>query len=278
MEEENQVSGKNAEAIDNNKNLESEDFKFYNQNKEEAKINIDSSSKELECFIDSLIQDIPAPTDEEVDSGIKKILEITHPEESKNKVSKSSRSKKVTFRVLFIAALLSIISFSCLCVVGSSHNISIENGFVTFAKDTIKIVFFGEEKDEYITIDALLTDLELHGYDNLLFPQEFVTKSDEYKASVPKHSDSMLKQVTFNICDENTVYYFTMHDYDQNQKSRDFDNIKTADSIEINGTYVYLFEFDTGESAIEFTCESIHVYIHSLAPYSDIVEISKTLK
>ena len=47
LEEENQVFGKNAEAVDSNINLESEDFNFYHQNKEEAKKNIDSSSKEL---------------------------------------------------------------------------------------------------------------------------------------------------------------------------------------------------------------------------------------
>ena len=74
MEEENQVFGKNAEAVDSNINLESEDFNFYHQNKEEAKKNIDSSSADLSDFIDSLIQDIPDPSEEDVNAGIEKIL------------------------------------------------------------------------------------------------------------------------------------------------------------------------------------------------------------
>lgn len=278
LEEENQVFGKDAEAVDSNINLESEDFYFYHQNKEEAKSNIDNSSKDLSDFIDSLIQDIPDPSAEEVNSGIEKILERTHPEESKNKASKSSRRKKVTFRVLFIAALLSILSFSGLYVVGSSHNVSIKNGFVSFAKDTIQIAFFDEGEEEYITIDALLTDLEMHGYGDILFPEEFINNYDVYKASVPDYPEDIFNQVLFDICNEKSTFTFAIHEYNQIQKSRDFDNVKTAESIQINDTCIYLFEFDTGISAIEFTYSGHHFYIHSYAPYSDIVEIAKTLR
>ena len=93
MEEENQVFGKDAEAVDNNTNLESEDLYFYNQNKEEAKKNIDSSSKELTDFIDSLIQDVPVPSDEEISAGIEKILKTTHPEELPKAVKQVKRRK-----------------------------------------------------------------------------------------------------------------------------------------------------------------------------------------
>ena len=278
LEEENQVFGKAAEAVDNKVNLESEDFYFYNQNKEEAKSNIDSSSKEITDFIDSLIQDVPEPTEDQVNAGIENILEKTHPEGAENSASKSSKGKKVTFRVLFIAALLSMISFSCLYVVGNSHNISIENGFVTFAKETVKIVFFGETEEEYITVDVLLTDLKAHGYEDFLFPQEFVNNHDEYKVSIPEYVNSEFNQVGFNVHNEEATYLFIVHKYDQKQNVRDFDNLKTADSIKIDGTYVYMFEFDTGESAVEFICDNYHVFIHSSVPYSDIVEIAKTLK
>ena len=180
--------------------------------------------------------------------------------------------------MLFIAALLSILSFSCLYVVGSSHNISIENGFVSFAKDTIQVVFFGEGEEKYITVDALLVDLEAHGYKDILFPQEFVNNYDEYKVSVPEYSENVLDQVMFEILSENATYSFAIYKYNQTQKSRDFDNVKTAESIQIDDTYIYLFEFDTGISAIEFTYAEHHFYIISYAPYSDVVEISKTLK
>lgn len=275
LEEENQVLGKDAEAVDNNINLESEDFYFYNQNKEEAKKNIDSSSKDLTDFIDSLIQDVPSPSDEEVNTGIEKILKITHPEEQ-TKTVKTNKKKKVTFRVLFIAALLSILSVSCLFVVGSSHNISIENGFVAFAKDTIQIVFFGENKEEYITIDALLVDLERHGYVNILFPQEFVTKSDEYKVSVPEYSKEIIKQVIFDVYNESLSYSFTIHEFHQTQKQLDYQKIKNAETIRNDNVYIYLFEYDTGSVSIEIINNNYRICIQSFnASYSEMKEISK---
>ena len=50
MDVENQVFGKDAETVDNNINLESEDFYFYNQNKEEAKKNIGCFPNEKRGF------------------------------------------------------------------------------------------------------------------------------------------------------------------------------------------------------------------------------------
>ncbi len=275
MEEENQVFGKNADAVGNNNNLESEDFYFYCQNKEEAKKNIDSSAADISDFIDSLIQDVPAPSEDEVSAGIEKILARTHPEEVKGK---SGKGKKATVKVLFIAALLSVLAFSGVYVVGNSNNISIENGFVSFAKDTVKIVFFGEKQEEYITVDALLADLEAHGFGDVLFPQEFVTNADEFKVSAPEYLGDDLRQVVFDIYGDSSKYTVGVYLYDQIQKAYDFDSVKTAESIRINNTDVYLFEFTTGISAIEFTFGEFHYSIHSYAPYSEIVEIANTLK
>lgn len=278
LEEENQVLGKDAEAVDNNINLESEDFYFYNQNKEEAKKNIDSSSKDLTDFIDSLIQDVPAPSDEEVNTGIEKILKITHPEEQ-TKTVKTNKKKKVTFRVLFIAALLSILSVSCLFVVGSNHDISIENGFVSFAKDTIQIVFFGEDKEEYITVDTLLTDLDAHGYGDILFPQEFVTNYDEYTVSVPNYSNiDLFNQVSFNIISETDTYGFLIHKYYKNSQTFDYQNMDIARTEIINDINMYLFEFDDGDYAAEFVFDEYSYCIQARTNYSDMVEILKTIK
>lgn len=278
LEEENQVFGKNAEAVDNNINLESEDFYFYNQNKEEAKKNIDSSSKDLTDFIDSLIQDTPAPSDEEVNAVIEKILKITHPEEQ-TKTVKTNKKKKVTFRVLFIAALLSMISFSCLYVVGSNHNISIENGFISFAKDTIQIVFFGEDKEEHITVDALLTDLELHGYTDILFPQEFVNKSDEYKVSVPEYFDDKLgKQVSFDICTEDISYMISIVKISTNQQGIDYVELNDAETLIINGLHMYIFQFDNQNLVIEFTNNEYRYLLKADLPYSEMLNIAKTIE
>lgn len=276
LEEENQVFGKNAEAVDSNINLESEDFYFYHQNKEEAKKNIDSSSADLSDFIDSLIQDVPAPTDEEINFGIEKILERTHPEEAKNKVSKR---KKLTFRVLFIAALLSILSFSGLYVVGSSHNISIENGFVSFAKDTIQIVFFGEDEEEYITVDTLLADLEAHGYEDILFPQEFVNNYDVYKVSVPEYDENkFVQQFSTNIYKDAEAYYFSINSCEEVQLTYDYVNLNNVETIRLNGVSIYVFEFDNGFTTIEFISEGYRYYINGYSPYSTMVSLAKTIR
>ena len=277
LEEENQVFGKDAEAVENNINLESEDFYFYNQNKEEAKKNIDSSSKDLTDFIDSLIQDIPAPSDEEVNAGIEKILKITHPEEQ-TKAEKTNKKKKVTIRVLFIAALLSILSVSCLFVVGSNHDISIENGFVAFAKDTIQIVFFGEDEEEYITIDTLLADLEAHGYDDILLPQEFVNNYDVYKASVPEYLDTGLKQVSFNIIDNINTYIFIVYKYNQDSQIFDYKDMNNLQTLVVKDIDMYISEYDDGDCVVEFFFDGYRYYIHARIGYSEIVEIVKTIK
>lgn len=278
MEEENQVLGKDAEAVNNNINLESEDFYFYNQNKEEAKKNIDSSSKDLTDFIDSLIQDVPAPSDEEISAGIEKILKITHPE-VQSKTVKTNKKKKVQFRVLFIAALLSILSVSCLFVVGSNHDISIENGFVSFAKDTIQIVFFGEDKEEYITVDTLLADLEAHGYGDILFPQEFVTNYDEYKVSVPEYSNNDLcEQVSFNIIDSVNTYIFSVHKYDKNSQTLDYKDMDNVQTMVVNDINMYVSEYDDSDCVVEFFFNGYRYYIQARTNSSEIVEIVKTIK
>ncbi|MBR3816122.1 MAG: hypothetical protein IKJ27_05320 [Clostridia bacterium] len=277
MEEENQVFGRKAELLGNSEDLESEDFSFYHRNKEQAKNNIDSSSKELTDFISSLIKDVPDPSEDEVNSGIEKILERTHPQEAKNKTSKSSKSKKVTFRVLFIAALLSVVLFSCLCVVGKKQNISIENGFLTFAKETVKVVFFGEDEEESMTVDVLLTDLESHGYENILFAQKFVTRSDKYKVSLPKYIDDEFgKQVSFDIYNDSSSYLFNIIYY-KNQQIVDYTNIENAKTFNVDGICVYVFD-NNGIPTVEFTNNGYRYYIVCDVPCEDVLDLIETIK
>lgn len=148
LEVDNQVFGESSEASESIKNLESEDFIFNCQNKEEAKNNLDSSVQDIDEFIGSLIQDIPSLSDEEISAGIEKILAKAPVTEAPTLQIKTDRKKKVTLKVLFAAAVLSILSFSCLFVMGNHHNISIENGFVSFAKDTMQVVFFGDSEEK----------------------------------------------------------------------------------------------------------------------------------
>lgn len=275
MEDENQVFGKNAEAVVDNENLKSEDLIFYHQNKEEAKNNIDNSSKELTDFVDSLIKDVPGLSEEEINSGVKKILEKAYPAETNVKPMKK---KKVKLKVLFIAALLSVLSFSCLYVVGSSHNISIENGFVTFAKDTMRIVFFGESEEEFIYVDTLLIDLEAHGYEDILFPEEFTNNYDLYKVSIPEYySDEFGKQVSFNVYGLDTKYAFLINDHKESLQSISYVDVHNAETVLINDIDMNLFNIDANNSAVEFVYDELHYFIKADIPYSVMLEFVKTI-
>ena len=274
MEEENQVFGHGAENKDDFNSEEK--FNIYHKDKEDAEKNLQASAKDLEDFFDSLIKDEPDPTEEEVNEGIRKILERAYPE------GKSNKSKKVALKVLFIAALLSVLSFSCLFAIGNSHNISIENGFVTFAKDTVKIVFFGEEKEQLVTIDALMDDLESHGYKDIMFPQEFVTKSDEYMANVPKYirdlnNADFEKQVEFDVCSDICVYSFSMiNNNNSTNVLGDFMNLDNAETVVIDNTYIYVFELDSGFSAIRFKSNGVEYIIDAEISLLEMIEFAKT--
>lgn len=275
MEEENQVLGKSPEALESIENLESEDFIFYNQNKEEARNNIDSSAKDLTDFIEGLIKDVPAPSEEEIEKGKKKILEKIYSDPVRNE-KKTDTKKKVTLKVLFLAAVLSALSVSGLFALGNSRNISIENGFMAFAKDTIQIVFFSEDENEYISVDALLLDLEKHGYNNILFPEEFIIKSDEYKASVPKYSGDDLKQVSFDVFNNISHYTFIINNH-KTQREDMYKDLKDAKTVSSFGINMYVYEY-INSSAIEFTSDRHTYRIVSDIPYAEIFNFTKTIK
>ncbi|MBQ8029421.1 MAG: hypothetical protein IJ262_08470 [Clostridia bacterium] len=276
MEEENQVFGLGAENT--NKLDSEEEFSIYH-NREEEKNNIDISAKELTDFVDSLIQDVPDISDEEINKGIENIIQKAYPAEEADKPTKNGKAKKVTLRVLFIAALLSIFSFSCLFVVGSSHNINIKNGFVTFAKDTVKIVFFGEEKEESIDVKTLMEDLELHGFKDILLPQKLYS----YKSSVPVYSESVKEigansRVNFKLYDGDVSYSFKIEkvDYDEliSNYFADLDNVET---IVVDDLYIYVFEYDSGWSCIHFLNSGYDCLIQSEISLSEMINTAQTI-
>ena len=273
MEDESRVFGFNTNDSDNHETEEF--FDFFR--KDETKKDVEKSANDLTDFIDSLIQDVPAPSEEEVNAGIEKILARTHPAETQIQTSKTAKIKKVSFRVLFMAAILSVFMCSCLYAVGNSHNISIENGFVSFAKETIQVVFFAPDEEEYISVDSLLTNLEENGYADILFPQEFVTKSDEYKVSLPEFSnDSLGKQASFNVYNDTSSYSFNIG-YSESQQSFDYTNLKNAKTVNINDVYIYVFEH--GDiSTIEFIHNYYSYYIDTDVPFDDVIKVVKTIK
>ena len=276
MEEENSVFGYDA---DNTNKLDSEEkFSIYH-NKEEAKNNVDISAKELSDFLDSIIQDVPDLSEEEVKRGVAKILEKAYPNERVTKLSKNNKSKKITLWVLFIAALISIFFFSCICVVGSSHNISIENGFVTFAKDAVKIVFFGEDKEKYIDVKTLIEDLELHGYKDILLPQILYG----YKSSVPVYSKGLEEagskdRVEFELSNDSSVYLFKIEKVDsEGLIGNYFTSLENAETILLEDVRIYVFEFEGKVSCIRFVYDEYDCLIQSYVSLTEMINTAQTI-
>ena len=285
LDVENRVFGTDAESYKNNINLESEDFIFDHQNKEEALKNIENSSNELTDFIDSLIKDVPAPSEEEIDKGIEKILGRVYAEKNQTQAANSpaekpnnEKKKKITLKVLFLAAVLSLLSFSCLLAVGNSRNISIENGFMAFAKETVQVVFFGEKNKGFISVDSLLADLESHGFGDILFPEEFITNSDEYKVSVPVYGNDGFGQVSFYIYSNEITYFFGIYNYDSSQQSFGYFGIGDSIPVTIDSITANVIEFKNHDFAAEFVYNDYRYYIQVNAPYSELVRIIKTIQ
>ncbi len=276
LEADNRAFGAGADALENDTNLESEDFIFYHQNKEEAKKDIDSSAKELTDFIDSLIKDIPGPSQEEKAAGIEKIINKAHPETAEIKPLKRKRSKKAALKVLFIAAVLSAVCFSSLFAVGNARDISIENGFISFARETVQVVFFGEEKADFISVDALLEDLEKHGFEDILFPEIFITNSDEYKVSVPEYLDGTLRQAVFYIESDDKIINFIIYDYNQSQQMFDYIEVENMKTVTVDGITVYITEYEQVCIA-EFIFDEYRYFIESDVTYSEMIGIVTTI-
>ena len=276
LEEENSVFGCDA---DNTIKLDSEEkFSIYH-NKEEAKNNIDISAKELSDFVDSIIQDVPDLSEEEVNRGVAKIREKAYPNERVTKLSKNNKSKKITLRVLFIAALITTILFSCVYVVGSSHNISIENGFVTFAKDAVKIVFFGEDKEKHIDVKTLLEDLESHGYKDILLPQILYG----YKSSVPVYSKGLEEagtkdRVEFELSNDSSLYLFKIEKVDsEGLIGNYFTSLENAETILLEDVRIYVFEFDGKVSCIRFVYDEYDCLIQSYVSLTEMINTAQTI-
>lgn len=276
MEEENWFFGENTEK---QKYLESEDnFDFNHTDKELLNKNIDDAVKELTDWLDSEPQSEIQLSDDEINDAIKRLLEKTHPAQAPSSPEKTGRIKKVSLRVLFVAAILLVLSVTCLFAVGNSRNVSIENGFMTFAKDTVKIVFFGEEKEDFITIDMLMDDLKAHGYDDILMPQDFVDSSANYSVSVPEYmKDELREQVAFDIYDSENKYEFNISKGNSSDSVGDYMKLHNAVTVVRDDIYIYVFEFD-GASLIEFANKDIYCCVVAEIPVPDMVKIAESIK
>lgn len=280
LEDFKKAFGEGAEALEKDISLESEGFDFYRKNKEEANNNIEKTVADIDAFMETLLADIPDLTEDEVEAGVKKLLDRTHPSQAVSEAEteiKAVRSKKATIRVLFIAAVLTLLLVSGLFVMGTRHNISIENGFASFAKNTVQVVFFGED-EKYISVDSLLADLEAHGFTDIVFPQEFVTNSDEYKVSVPEYKDAELRYVSFEIYHGDITYSLLIYKSGTRQETYEYADIYDGDTVVVGDMPVYVIEFDNDDSAIECIKDNYRYYIKANISCSEIVKMAETIK
>ncbi len=272
LEDENKVFGPSTE---NNDDLQDEIW-FSKSNIETKKAKLDKSAKDFTEFVTEYISDVEDIPQEDVDRGVAEILKKAFPADTQSETKATKKTSKITLKVLFIAALLSAIVFSTICVVGKSNNISIENGFVTFAKDAVHIAFFGNEEEQYISVESLLLSLEEHGYDDILFPEEIIAKSNKYNVTIPVYKTDVVDDVTFDIYDDTRRYSFLIY---KNTKQRDKEliNLENAQTVNTNGTNIYLFEFENNLS-IEFIDEFYQYYIVSDLTYSEAVIFAESIK
>ena len=274
MEDENQLLGVETDNSDGF----NDEFNIYHTNKEKDKSDIGKSAKDLTDFFDSFIEGEPDIPQEEIDAGVAKILEKAYPDESQVKPIHKAKKKRITLKVLFVAAVLTIIGITTLCVVGNNHNISIENGFVTFAKDTIKIVFFDKGEEELIDTDTLLMDLEFHGYENILLPGKLC----EYKSSVPiyyegKENELLSKRVEFELSRNDSLYWFEIQPTAPETIDRYFVDIDNAEAIVVDDLSIYVFEHESKQSIICFAYDRYDYWIMSEVPYSEMLDTAKTI-
>ena len=279
MEVDNTVLGLDAE---NNDDFDNDEILIFNhKNKDKTENNIDNSAKELTDYFEFVSENVPDLTEDEINKGIEKILERAEQKEAKAEPLRVvKKKKKVSIKGLFIAAVLIVVAVACgVGVVGTSHIIDIENGIATIAKNTLQIVFFDDSDEKYITVDALLTDLESHGYEDVLLPQEFITKSDEYKVSVPEYyEDEIGEQAEFNVICNSSTYRFIIFNRDSSKKDNAYIDINGAESFVVNNVFVYVFNAEE-QLSFEYLYDNYHFCVMTdNVAYFDLVKIAKTIE
>jgi hypothetical protein len=162
---------------------------------------------------------------------------------------------------------------------GTSHNISVENGFVTFAKDTVKVVFFGDEKEELIDVKSLLEDLESHGFENIMLPQKLY----EYKSSLPVYSKGVDStgnnfKVTFSLYNGYCTYTFRLAILtNDNLISNYFADLVNAKTLVVNDICIYIFEYEGELSTACFVDSGYDYFIQSDVSLSEMINTAQTI-
>lgn len=264
LEDENVVLG--AESAEN---IDSEEC-FYRNNKN-AKSNLERAGEELTDFISLYIEDEPEPSDSEIKQGIEKILEKTHPEEKHNSITEINKNKKISLKVLFVAAILSVLLLCCIGVVGTDNDINIKNGFVAFDGDKVHIAFFEDSDEKHIPVKTLLIDLESKGFNDVLLVEEVAgIKGEHCKITLPCYDDANVKQVCFEVVLDDIQYSFDIRKIDISENETITPDMKGAEIITVWDIDVYLYNCEQ-ETKIQFIHNGLHYLVSTNDSYEEIV-------
>ncbi len=275
LEDENKVFGPSTE---NNDDLQDEIW-FSKSNIETKKAKLDKSAKDFTEFVTEYLSDVEDIPQEDVDRGVAEILKKAFPADTQAETKATKKTSKITLKVLFIAALLSAIVFSTICVVGKSNNISIENGFVTFTKDAVKIVFFDKNNEGFIDVKTLTEDLTFHSFEDVVLPQKLC----DYKVSVPEYSkgSDMSESndvVVFELSNNTSSYYFKIEKSNSvKQISNYFSELNDAENLVVDGIDIYVFEYEGGTSSVYFVDNNYTYFIQSDVTMSEMINVAQTI-
>ena len=136
-----------------------------------------------------------------------------------------------------------------------------------------------EEKEEYIDVKTLLEDLSYHGYEDVLIPQ----KLEEYKSSLPEYiagtgNTGSNNSVSFEIYKDTVSYCFTIYEKFSLDVIGDyFVNAKDSKTVVVDTIDMNVFTFESGTSAIHFTCNKYEYLVQAQVSLSEMINIAQTI-
>lgn len=241
-----------------------------NADKDQLKNALDNSENELTEFIEILTQDAKEPEQSEIDSGIKKILKRAEQTDEPKEIGKSNVNKKLSIKVLFVAAIIVIVSICSISVVATNNDIKIRNSFVTFDGSNVHIAFFGDSNEKNIPIKSLLNDLQNKEFGKVLLVEEVAGLKSEYgKITLPRYENNA-KQVCFEITSNEIEYYFDICKIDVSEDATATIDINNAEIITVDDIDVYI-SYSEEKTEIQFVYNNLHYFVSTNDSYEEIV-------
>lgn len=243
---------------------------------------IEEALREIEAEVDESLRDIQMPSDAELELRRKAMLYDMYKqtEEASSKIKAKKRHKRVG-KVLAFAAIVTLLTLTFVtATVASKHNINIENGFVTYIGDVIRVTFF-KEGEKYISLKSLTANLENNGYTEAIIPEYF--EYSGYKATIPEYTDNGYgKQASFTLYNGEDEFRFNIApiplDYDKYETEHNFLELENAQTVRSGDMYIYIFEHNKGRNCrIDYSTDNYNFSINSRKDYETMIKIAETI-